>query len=139
MLVAGRSRAGDDPLRTQANAFEQAAAELHAAVTGLEQNRGESIEDIDAQIRRLENAARLYRNESTRLRVEVANLTGIITASEGEGVDEALDKARAEQSRLVAQVKNYEQEVAVLELLRDTLRSAEIEAKARYLAPVITP
>jgi uncharacterized protein YhaN len=46
--------------------------------------------------------------------------------------------ARAEQSRLVAQIKDFEQEVAVLELLRDTLRSAEIEAKARYLAPVIT-
>jgi hypothetical protein len=45
---------------------------------------------------------------------------------------------RAEQSRLRAEVQNYEQEVAVLELLRETLRSAETEAKARYLSPVIT-
>ena len=49
-----------------------------------------------------------------------------------------MDAARTEQSRLNAQVDAYEQEVAVLELLRDTLKSAEIEAKTRYLAPVIT-
>jgi hypothetical protein len=39
--------------------------------------------------------------------------------------------------RLQAQVKNYEQEVSVLALLRDTLRTAESEAKTRYLAPVV--
>ena len=88
--------------------------------------------------RRLENAARLYQDESTRLGIEIAKASGIITASEGDGVDEALDTARAEQSRLNAQVVAYEQEVAVLELLRETLESAEIEAKTRYLAPVIT-
>jgi uncharacterized protein YhaN len=91
-----------------------------------------------AQIRRLENAARLYQVESSRLGMEIAKASGIITASEGDGIDEVVDTARIQQSRLNAQVKNYEQEVAVLELLRDTLRSAETEAKAQYLAPVIT-
>jgi uncharacterized protein YhaN len=88
-----------------------------------------------AQIRRLENAARLYQVESSRLGMEIAKASGIIT---GDGIDEVVDTARIQQSRLNAQVKNYEQEVAVLELLRDTLRSAETEAKAQYLAPVIT-
>jgi uncharacterized protein YhaN len=106
-------------------------------VTRLERGRGETVEEINAQIRRLENAARLYQDESTRLGIEIAKASGIITASEGDGIDEALDSARTEQSGLNAQVKNYEQEVSILELLRDTLRSAEIEAKARYLAPVI--
>jgi uncharacterized protein YhaN len=93
---------------------------------------------VDPHCKRLENGARLQQDESTRLGIEIAKTSGIVTASEGDGVDEALDTARAEQSHLDAQIRNYEQEVTVLELLRDTLRSAEIEAKARYLAPVIT-
>jgi DNA repair exonuclease SbcCD ATPase subunit len=137
-LAVGRSRAGDGVLEVQADGLERTAAELQGLVTRLEQSRGETIEEIDCQIRRLENAARLHQDESTRLGMEIAKTSGIITASEGDGVDEALDTARAEQSHLNAQVRNYEQEVTVLELLRDTLRSAEIEAKARYLAPVIT-
>jgi DNA repair exonuclease SbcCD ATPase subunit len=138
VLAAGRSRAGDDVLQLQAYRLERTAAELQAEVMRFDQDRRETVEEIDSQIRRLENAARLYQDESTRLGMEIAKTSGIITASEGDGVDEALDTARTEQSRLNAQVKNHEQEVAVLELLRDTLRSAEIEAKARYLAPVIT-
>jgi energy-coupling factor transporter ATP-binding protein EcfA2 len=137
-IAAARNQASDDSLKVQADQMERTAAQLQAAVTTLEQSRGETIKDIDAQISRIENAARLFRDESTRLRTEIARTSGIITASEGHGIDEALDAVRAEQSRLAAQVQNYEQEVAVLELLRDTLRSAEIEAKARYLAPVTT-
>jgi hypothetical protein len=138
VLAAGRNRAGDDALVLQATRLECTAAELQAVVTRLEQDRGETAEEIDALIRRLENAARLYQEESTRLGIEIATASGIITASEGDGVDEALDTVRTEQSRLNAQVDAYAQEVAVLELLRETLKSAEIEAKTRYLAPVIT-
>jgi uncharacterized protein YhaN len=138
VLAAGRSQAGDEVLETTARRLESTAANLRAVVTQLEQSREETVDDINAQIRRLENAARVYQEESTRLRTEVAKTFGFLTASEGDGVDEALDTVRAEQSRLRAEVQNYEQEVAVLELLRDTLRSAETEAKARYLSPVIT-
>jgi uncharacterized protein YhaN len=138
VLAAGRNRAGHDALESEVAWLESTAAELHAVVTRLEQDRGETAEEIDAQIRRLENAARLYQEESARLGIEIAEASGIITASEGDGVDEALDAARTEQSRFNTQVDAYEEEVAVLELLRDTLKSAEIEAKTRYLAPVIT-
>ena len=68
----------------------------------LEQNRGETVEDINAQITRFENAARIYQEESTKLRTEIAKTSGFLTASEGDGVDEALDTVRAEQSRLRA-------------------------------------
>jgi uncharacterized protein YhaN len=128
----------DEVLETTAVRLETTAADLQAVVMRLEQNRGETVEDINAQITRFENAARIYQEESTKLRTEIAKTSGFLTASEGDGVDEALDTVRAEQSRLRAEVQNYEQEVAVLELLRETLRSAETEAKARYLSPVIT-
>jgi len=137
-LAVGRSQMGDEVLETTAVRLETTAADLQAVVMRLEQNRGETVEDINAQITRFENAARIYQEESTKLRTEIAKTSGFLTASEGYGVDEALDTVRAEQSRLRAEVQNYEQEVAVLELLRETLRSAETEAKARYLSPVIT-
>jgi uncharacterized protein YhaN len=137
-LAVGRSQMGDEVLETTAVRLETTAADLQAVVMRLEQNRGETVEDINAQITRFENAARIYQEESTKLRTEIAKTSGFLTASEGDGVDEALDTVRAEQSRLRAEVQNYEQEVAVLELLRETLRSAETEAKARYLSPVIT-
>jgi DNA repair exonuclease SbcCD ATPase subunit len=138
VLAAGRSQAGDELLETTAGELERTATDLQAVVTQLEQSRGETVEDINAKITRLENAARVYQEEATRLRTEIAKAFGFLKAREGDGVDEALDAARAEQCRLSAEVENYEREVAVLELLRDTLRSAEIEAKARYLLPVIT-
>ncbi len=54
------------------------------------------------------------------------------------GVEEALEVTRAEQARLAAAVKGYEEETAVLQLLQQTLREAEREAKALYLAPVVS-
>jgi DNA repair exonuclease SbcCD ATPase subunit len=136
-LRAGRTETSDEALEAKASELERAATECQAAVGPLEQVPGETVEDIDAEITRLENAARVYRDEAARLRTDIAKKSGIITASEGDGVEEALEAALAEQSRLNAEVKNYEQEVAVLQLLRDTLRTAESEAKARYLAPVV--
>ena len=62
----------------------------------------------------------------------------MIEASEGAGVEEALELAKAEQVRLEAAVKGYEEDVAVLQLLQHTLREAEREAKALYLAPVVS-
>ena len=138
MLAAGRSRACDDALEVRADGLERTAAELQVAVTGLKQGRGETVEEINAQIKSPRESRAALPGRIHEARYRDRQSSGIITASEGDGVDEALDTAQAEQSRLAAQVKNYEQEVAVLELLRDTLRSAEIEAKARYLAPVIT-
>jgi uncharacterized protein involved in exopolysaccharide biosynthesis len=66
---------------------------------------------------------------------EITRLTTLIEASEGAGVEEALEVARAEQARLEAAVKGYEEETAVLQLLQQTLREAEREAKSLYLAP----
>jgi uncharacterized protein YhaN len=100
--------------------------------------RVRTIEDIDAEIKRFENAARIYQDEATRLRTEVARSSATITAGEGDGVEEELENAQAEEFRLNNEIEGCKGEVAVLQLLRDTLRTAESEAKARYLAPVTT-
>ena len=46
--------------------------------------------------------------------------------------------AEAERDRLAGMVAEFEQGVAVLQLLLDSLETAESEAKNRYLAPVIS-
>ena len=137
-LAEGRKRTSDDLLAAKSDEMERTAKVLQDGVTELERKVGETIADIDAQIKRLENAARTYRDEATRLRTEIAKSSGTITACEGDGVEEELDTACAEEFRLNRQVEDYKGEVGVLRLLSSTLRTAESEAKTRYLTPVIT-
>jgi energy-coupling factor transporter ATP-binding protein EcfA2 len=137
-LTEGRRRVSDDLLATAAEELARAAGQSQDSLAQLKQKVGETIEEIDAQIRRLENAARNHQDELMRLRTEIAKSSATITAGEGDGVEEELENARAEEFRLDNEVENYKREVKVLRLLKETLRTAESEAKARYLAPVIT-
>ena len=113
-----------------ANAAQTAFAEL-------EREQGETIAEIDIRIRRLDELARRHSADLDRLNKEIARLEGLIEANEGVGVEEALDEAHAEEARLELQTNHYQEEAAVLELLRDTLREAESEAKQRYVTPVV--
>jgi chromosome segregation ATPase len=131
-LAEGRRRTSDDWLAAKADELGRAAKELRDVVAELEQEVGEAIEDLDAQIKRLENAARTYRDEATRLRTEIARSSATITAAEGDGVEEELDTACAEEFRLNLQVEDYKSEVDGLRLLARMLRTAESEAKTRY-------
>jgi uncharacterized protein YhaN len=137
-LAAGRKDASDETIEATAGDLEAVASARWAAATTLERDRGETVQDINARIKRLENAARLYREQTANVITEIARVEGMIAANEGDGIEEKLDAARLEQDRLDAEVRNFEREVRVLELLRDVLRAAEAEAKARYLAPVVT-
>jgi DNA repair exonuclease SbcCD ATPase subunit len=138
MLAERRCRLSDDRLAAEAEERERAAAQCQSALIQLQETEGETVKDIDAQITRLENAARAYRDQVTQLRTEIAGSSATITANEGDGVEEELGNARGEESRLTNEVENFEREVKVLTLLRETLQRAESEAKARYLGPVTT-
>jgi uncharacterized protein YhaN len=103
----------------------------------LEQSQDEALETINARIKRLEAAEGNHRKTVSELSQEIARLQALIEANEGIGVEESLEVAKADQLRIDAQVRSFEQETAVLSLLLDTLRTAESEAKTRYLTPVI--
>lgn len=137
-LTAGRAQSSDEELSAHANELTLRATEQQTALTTLENNQGETVEAIDVRIKRLETAGRNHQDAVAGLNNEITRLTTLIEASEGAGVEEALEVARAEQARLEAAVKGYEEEVAVLQLLQQTLREAEREAKALYLAPVVS-
>ena len=137
-LTAGRSTASDDVLARSSDELNQEAATQQAAVAARERIQGEAIEAIDARIRRLEGAADNHVKDVGRLGLEIARLSALIEANEGVGVEEALEVAKAEVTRLDAAVKAYQEETAVLRLLGETLQSAESEAKTLYLSPVET-
>lgn len=137
-LTAGRARFSDQDLSAHAEKLALRAKEIKANLTTLKNNQGDTVEAVDARIKRLETAGRNHQDAVVWINNEITRLTTLIEANEGAGVEEALEVARADQSRLEAAVKNYEQEVEVLQLLRQTLRDAEREAKALYLAPVLS-
>ena len=129
-LTAARAQSSDEELSAHATELTLRASEQHTALITLENNQGETVEAIDVRIKRLEIAGRNHQDAVAGLNNEITRLTTLIEASEGAGVEEALEVARAEQGRLEAAVKGYEEEVAVLQLLQQALREAEREAKA---------
>jgi energy-coupling factor transporter ATP-binding protein EcfA2 len=137
-LIAGRAQISDEQLLAHADELTLLANQQQTALTTLENSQGETVEVIDVRIRRLEAAGRNHQVAVAGLNEEITRLATLIEANEGAGVEEALEIAKAEQTRLEAAVKGYEEETAVLQLLQQTLRGAEQEAKALYLAPVVS-
>lgn len=137
-LAAGRAGASDEQLITNAESLERDAFAKDGELTEKTRGQGETVEAIDARIKRLEGAAANHQRSVANLGLEVTRLTALIEANEGAGVEEALLVAEAERDRLASAVAEFEKEAAVLQLLLDTLEAAEGEAKTRYLAPVIS-
>ena len=96
------------------------------------------MEAIDARIKRLEGGVANHQRSVASLGNEVTRLAALIEANEGAGVEELLLAAEAERDRLASAVAEFEKEAAVLQLLLETLETAESEAKNRYLAPVVS-
>ena len=137
-LDAGRAGASDEQLSVSAETLERDAIKKDEQLAEKERGQGESVEAIDARIKRLEGAATNHQRSVSNLGIEVTRLTALIEANEGAGVEEMLLATEAERDRLTSTVAEFEKEAAVLQLLSDTLEAAEGEAKTRYLAPVVS-
>jgi energy-coupling factor transporter ATP-binding protein EcfA2 len=136
-LEAGRASVGDEQLLNNAETLEREATTKDERLAEKERSQGESLEAIDARIKRLEGAATNHQRSVANLGNEVTRLTALIEANEGTGVEEMLLATEAERDRLTSAVAEFEKEAAVLQLLLETLEAAEGEAKTRYLAPVV--
>ncbi len=137
-LKAGRTAVGDDQLAVQVQSLEFDAATKQTELKKQEASQGEALEAIDARIKRLEAAAANHHRAVSALQNEVTRLTALIEANESVGIEEMLALAEAERDRLTSTVAEFEREAAVLQLLLETLNTAESEAKSRYLAPVVS-
>jgi uncharacterized protein YhaN len=136
-LAAARAARSDDALTEEATRLAREAESKEQEHSDRQKSQGESVEAIEARIRRLEAAAVNHQHAVMALNTEVTRLTALIQAQEGLGVEEQVLSKQAERDRLREAVRGYEQDAAVLRLLLDTLESAEREAKNRYLAPVV--
>jgi energy-coupling factor transporter ATP-binding protein EcfA2 len=137
-LDAGRSGASDKQLTAIAESLGRDAVTKDEHLAEKAHSQGETVEAIDARIKRLEGAANNHHRSIANLGIEVTRLTALIEANEGAGVEEMLLATEAERDRLASAVAEFEKEAAVLQLLLETLEVAEGEAKTRYLAPVVS-
>ena len=137
-LAEAEERASDDDLADALEAAKSALSDQEAAIAKLGEGReGETLTQLDARITRLEKAIQDRRDKRTDLKEKIVALRSHIEAIEGAGLDEAIQQKEREVGQDNDQLRRYEREVAVLTLLLSTLRSAESEAKERYLSPVL--
>ena len=137
-LAEAEEQTSDDDLDAAVSAARKAQEGQEKAVSELEEKReGETLPQLDARISRLETALQDRRDKRTDLKERIAGLRSHIEALEGAGLDEAIQQKEREVELADDQLQRYQREVAVLSLLLSTLRSAETEAKERYLSPVL--
>ena len=137
-LTQAEEKVSDGELEASVTTARKALADQEKAVTELEgQREGETLPQLEARISRLETALQERRDKRSDLKEKVVGLQSHIEALEGAGLDEAIQQKARELELADGQRQRYEREVSVLSLLISTLRSAETEAKERYLSPVL--
>ncbi|MCQ8278338.1 AAA family ATPase [Acetobacteraceae bacterium KSS8] len=128
----------DAALAARAETVDHAHTDAATALTALLAAAPEgTVELADARILRLEQAERNRADARTRERERIARLEARIAAEEGAGLDEQIEQAARRGETAARIVSDNEREIAVLTLLRDTLREADRAARERFLAPLI--
>ena len=97
----------------------------------------ETLPQLAARIERLEKAIRDRREKRANLEVKIASLKSRVEMAEGAGLDEAIEGKNRELELRTEECARHQRDVQVLDLLLSTLRTAEQEAKERYLSPVL--
>ena len=122
-------------------AIETARAEVsdqESTIINLQvQRTDETLPQLEARTARLEKAIQERRDKRGNLKEKIAGLRSHVEALEGAGLDEAIQKKERELELHGEEHRRSEREVRVLSLLLSTLRTAEQEAKERYLSPVL--
>ena len=137
-LAEAEEETSDDDLDAAESAARKAQEDQEKAVSELEvQREGETLRQLEARISRLETVLQERRDKRTDLKEKFVGLRSHIEALEGAGLDEVIQQKEREVELADDPLQRYEREVAVLSLLLSTLRSAETEAKERYLSPVL--
>jgi len=137
-LAEAEEQTSDDCLEAGVTTARKALEDQEKVVSELGgQREGETLPQLEARISRLETALQERRDKRSDIREKVVGLQSHIEALEGVGLGEALQQKAREVELADDQLQRYDREVAVLSLLLSTLRSAETEAKERYLSPVL--
>jgi len=117
---------------------KRALADQIERVSDLEAQRSsETLPQLEVRIARLDKAIQDRREKRGRLKETIAGLRSHIEVLEGAGMDEAIEQKSRDLELAGDKRGRYEREIKILSLLLSTLRSAESEAKERYLSPVL--
>ena len=128
----------DQQLAAASDAAAQAVAEQQRAVSSLEEGRSPSTRtQLEARISRLQTAIEKRESSRVEMRIDSARLRERIEVHDSAGIDEAIERTRYEIEQTTRRRDRFEGELKVLDLLAETLRVAENEARERYLAPVV--
>ena len=130
--------ASDLQLAAVSDLAASAVKEQQLTVATLEKEWPASAKtQLEARISRLESAIRHREQTRGDLRVECAGLRERVEVQDSAGIDEAVERTQYELEQTSRRRDRFEREIKVLDLLADTLRTAESEARERYLAPVV--
>ena len=128
----------DQKLAEATEEAELAVTEQQRAVSALEDEWSASTRtQLEARITRLESVIDQRKNSRVETRIEIVKLRERIEVHDSAGIEEAIEHTERELEQATRQSDRLKHELDVLDLLADTLRAAESEARERYLAPVI--
>ena len=128
----------DQQLAEAYEAAAQAVTEQKQTVSLLEAERPASARtQLEARISRLQAAIEQRETTRVELRIEGGRLRERIEVHDSAGIDEAIEHTEHELELSTQRCERFEREVRVLDLLAETLRTAESDARERYLAPVV--
>ena len=128
----------DQQLAAASDIAAQAVTEQQQAVSSLEEERPASTRtQMEARISRLQTAIEQRASSRVDLRIESVRLYERIEVHDSAGIDEGIEHTQHEHEQATRRRDRFEHELEVLDLLAETLRAAESEARERYLAPVV--
>ncbi len=117
---------------------ELAVTEQQQKVSALEEEWSDSTRtQLEARISRLESVIKQREGSRVETRIEIVQFRERIEVHDNAGIEEAIERTHRELEQATRQRDRLERELDVLELLMNTLRATESEARERYLAPVV--
>ena len=137
-LEEAEKQCPSDELQRNTKTAQTLFSKQEKAIKKLSAGReNESLEQLQARIDRLEKAIADRREKRGNLEVKISGLRSRVEASEGGGLDEAIQQKNRELELYQEEIRRSKREMDVLTLLLSTLRNAEREAKERYMSPVV--
>ena len=137
-ISQAKQQASDAQLESNLKAAEQAFNVADEKYQTLSAQRPElDREQLEDEISGLKGEMDDRRDKRNNLKSEIAVLRDHINRDEAAGIHEQVGNAENEIEQATRDVARLEREVAVLDLLVETLTAAENDAKDQYLEPVL--
>ena len=137
-LQSDAESVSDQQIAEASDTAAKAVTKQQQTVSALEEDWSASARtQLEARISRLNSAIERRASSRVETKIETVRLRERVEAHDSAGIDEAIEHTQHELEQAKRQCDRIERELEVLDLLAQTLRAAESEARERYLAPVV--